>query len=48
MNKNFTLDQLIMTGVDYKNCPVEVREKVSFTYSNIDTAYTKIKQDNSI
>ncbi|OGH98849.1 MAG: glutamyl-tRNA reductase [Candidatus Melainabacteria bacterium GWF2_32_7] len=37
-----------MTGVDHKRCPIEIREKVSFTHINIDAAYAKLKQDNTI
>jgi len=34
-----------MTGLDYKNTPVEIREKVSFTPKNIEKAYERLKQD---
>ncbi|EKE04027.1 MAG: hypothetical protein ACD_20C00118G0017 [uncultured bacterium] len=37
-----------MTGVDHKRCPLEIREKVSFTHINIDAAYNKLKQDNNV
>ena len=43
-NSGFNLENLIMTGVDYKNCPVEIREKLAFTHSNLENAYEQIKQ----
>lgn len=48
MPKKFNLENLIMTGVDYKACPVETREKLAFTQFNIGNAYEKIKQDGYI
>lgn len=48
MSENFCLDQLIMTGFDYKNSPLEIREKVAFTFQNIGNAYKKLKQDGKV
>lgn len=48
MTKDFFLDQLIMTGFDYKNSPVEIREKVSFTRDNIEKAYKKLKLEGKV
>ncbi|MFH0926106.1 MAG: glutamyl-tRNA reductase, partial [bacterium] len=46
MTKDFTLDKLMMVGINYKKTPLEIRERVSFTLNNIEDAYQKIKQDN--
>lgn len=48
MTPKYNLENIIMTGIDYKNCPVEIREKVAFTHENIEKAYKKAKQDNKI
>lgn len=48
MSKNSILKQLAMIGLDYKQSPVEIREKVSFSASNVERAYEKLKQDGII
>ena len=48
MEKIFTLENLIMVGFDYKNSPLEVREKVYFTFKNLKNAYKRICSENNI
>jgi glutamyl-tRNA reductase len=46
MNNELTPDKIVMIGIDHKHCPLEIREKVSFTLYNIDGAYKKLIDDN--
>lgn len=46
MNTDLTPEKIVMIGIDHKNCPLEIREKVAFTLYNIDDAYKKLIEDN--
>lgn len=48
MTDNFNINQLIVIGFDYKQSPIELREKVCFSRNNTAKAYKLLKNDDEI